>query len=60
MTDGYTIEWETRDGRTMSVTAPNGSDAVAMYRELSVSTVGGTSEELEAFRKYWQAQVDDE
>ena len=59
MTDGYTIEWETRDGRTMSVTAPNGADAVAMYRELSVLTVG-TSEELEAFREYWQAQVADE
>ena len=59
MTDGYTIEWETRDGRTITVTAPNGSDAVAMYRELSVLTVG-TSEELEAFREYWQAQVDDE
>ena len=60
MTDDYTIEWETRDGRSITVTAPNGSDAVAMYRELSVSTVGWTSEELEAFRKYWQAQVDDE
>ena len=51
MSDDYTIEWETRDGRTMSVTAPNGADAVAMYRELSALTVGGTSEELEAFRK---------
>ena len=60
MTDDYTIEWKTRDGRTMSVTGPNGSDAVAMYRELSALTVGWTSEELEAFRKYWQAQVDDE
>ena len=60
MSDDYTIEWETRDGRAMSVSAPNGSDAVAMYRELSVLTVGGTSEEIEAFREYWQAQVDDE
>ena len=59
MTDGYMIEWETRDGRTITVTAPNGSDAVAMYRELSVLTAG-TSEELEAFREYWQAQVADE
>ena len=60
MTDGYTIEWETRDGRAMSVTAPNAADAVAMYRELSGSTVGAASEGVEAFRKYWQAQVDDE
>ena len=60
MSNDYTIEWETRDGRTMSVTAANGLDAVAMYRELSVLTVGGTSEEIEAFREYWQAQVDDE
>ena len=60
MTDDYTIEWETRDGRTITVTAPNGADAVAMYRELSALTVGATSEEVEAFRKYWQAQVDDE
>ena len=59
MTDGYMIEWETRDGRTITVTAPNGSDAVAMYRELSVLTAG-TSEELEAFHEYWQAQVADE
>ena len=60
MTDGYMIEWETRDGRTITVTAPNGSDAVAMYRELSALTVGATSEEVEAFREYWQAQVADE
>ena len=60
MTDDYTIEWETRDGRAITVTAPNGSDAVAIHRELSALTVGATSEDLEAFREYWQAQVDDE